>query len=386
MRLAFQIAKRFLLASKRQTIVIILGIAVGVSVQVFIGALISGLQESLVNTTIGTRSQLTINLEDDALFNDYENVIELVSDSTDNIESISPTLSVGGSLFESENNNAAISLKGIDFSTDDALAMFKFDQNLTEGSELPNSINEIALGKNLQVTLGLNIGDTIDFIPREGEYLTKTFTVVGFIDFGVNDLNSLLTITTLDTVQGVINQGDVVNAIESQLIEVFDAEEVTKIEVENVIEDDFLVSTWISDNESLLSGLQGQSISSLMIQIFVIVSVVLGISSTLAITVMQKSKQLGILKAMGIQNKDASLIFLFEGILLGVFGAIVGILLGIGLLYAFTTFSGTDIPITIDPGFITLSAGIAITASTLAALSPAIKSSKLSVIEVIRNG
>jgi lipoprotein-releasing system permease protein len=123
-----------------------------------------------------------------------------------------------------------------------------------------------------------------------------------------------------------------------------------------------------------------------MIQIFVIVSVVLGISSTLAITVLQKSKQLGILKAMGIKDADASFIFLFEGLLLGVFGAIVGILLGIGLLYAFTTFSGTDIPITIDAGFLLLSAGIAIAASTIAALSPAIKSSKLTVMEVIRNG
>jgi lipoprotein-releasing system permease protein len=123
-----------------------------------------------------------------------------------------------------------------------------------------------------------------------------------------------------------------------------------------------------------------------MIQIFVIISVVLGISSTLAITVLQKSKQLGILKAMGIQDGDASLIFLFEGMLLGVFGAIIGILLGAGLLYAFTTFSGTDIPITLNPGFLALSGGIAIAASTIAALSPAIKSSKLSVIEVIRNG
>jgi len=171
-----------------------------------------------------------------------------------------------------------------------------------------------------------------------------------------------------------------------QLNEVFDAEDVTKLEIESGISSNFTVTTWISENQSLLTGLQGQSTSSLMIQVFVIVSVVLGISSTLAITVLQKSKQLGILKAMGIQDGDASLIFLFEGMLLGVFGAILGILLGVGLLYAFTTFSGTDIPISINAGFLALSAGIAIAASMIAALSPAIKSSKLSVIEVIRNG
>jgi lipoprotein-releasing system permease protein len=144
------------------------------------------------------------------------------------------------------------------------------------------------------------------------------------------------------------------------------------------------------ENESLLSGLQGQSISSLMIQVFVIISVVLGISSTLAITVMQKSRQIGIMKAMGIKDRDASFVFLSEGFILGIFGAVGGVLLGLGLSYAFTTFAlnsdGTPVvPLFIDPGFITLSGGIALIASILASLTPAIKSSKLTVIEVIRN-
>ncbi|MBE0700710.1 MAG: FtsX-like permease family protein, partial [Acholeplasmataceae bacterium] len=132
------------------------------------------------------------------------------------------------------------------------------------------------------------------------------------------------------------------------------------------------------------------SISSLMIQIFVIISVVLGISSVLAITVMQKSRQIGILKAMGIQDKDASLVFLFEGFFLGIFGAVGGVLLGLGLAYSFTTFAlkpdgNPVVPLFIDPSFIALSAVIALVASMLAAMIPAIKSSKLTVIEVIRN-
>jgi lipoprotein-releasing system permease protein len=75
---------------------------------------------------------------------------------------------------------------------------------------------------------------------------------------------------------------------------------------------------------------------------------------------------------------------------LGIFGAIGGVLLGLGLSYAFTTFAlnpaGTPVvPLFIDPGFIALSGGIALVASTIAALTPAVKSSKLTVIEVIRN-
>lgn len=380
MKLAFQIAKRFLLASKRQTLVIVLGIAVGVSVQVFIGALISGLQTSLVNTTIGSRSQITISLEDEYI-SDYQNLVTLIDNSSDNIKVISPTLTSNGSLINGDASESIL-LRGFDFSTADEI--YKFEEKFIPGSEFPNALNEVALGLNLKENLGIDIGDDIEFLS--GIYGNQTFKVVGFFDFGVNEINNTWVITGLDTVQNIIDEGNVVSNIEMQLNEVFDAEEVTKLEIENEISDEFKITTWISENESLLSGLQGQSISSLMIQIFVIVSVVLGISSTLAITVLQKSKQLGILKAMGIQDGDASLIFLFEGMLLGVFGAILGILLGVGLLYAFTTFSGTDIPISINAGFLALSAGIAIAASMIAALSPAIKSSKLSVIEVIRNG
>jgi lipoprotein-releasing system permease protein len=125
--------------------------------------------------------------------------------------------------------------------------------------------------------------------------------------------------------------------------------------------------------------------------VFVLISVVLGIASILAIIVLQKSKQIGILKAMGIKNSDASLIFLFQGLILGIFGALTGVLLGIGLLVSFQTFAidattgDPVIPLNIEYSFIALSALIAVGVSTVAALVPARKSSKLSVIEVIRN-
>ena len=80
------------------------------------------------------------------------------------------------------------------------------------------------------------------------------------------------------------------------------------------------ITDWKAQNASLLSGLQGQSISSLMIQIFIVVSVVIAIASILAITVFQKSRQLGILKAMGIKDRQASLIFIYEGLIIGVIG------------------------------------------------------------------
>ena len=199
-------------------------------------------------------------------------------------------------------------------------------------------------------------------------------------------------VSTLETTQSLFQVGDVVSSIESQVREsaYFDADAIS-LSVQNEIGSEYVTSNWIENNASLLSGLQGQSISSLMIQVFVLISVVLGIASILAIIVLQKSKQIGILKAMGIKNSDASLIFLFQGLILGIFGALTGVLLGIGLLVSFQTFAidattgDPVIPLNIEYSFIALSALIAVGVSTVAALVPARKSSKLSVIEVIRN-
>ena len=128
-----------------------------------------------------------------------------------------------------------------------------------------------------------------------------------------------------------------------------------------------------------------------MIQIFVLISVILGIASVLAISVLQKSKQLGILKAMGIKDSIASLIFLFQGLILGVFGAILGVAFGLGLAVSFTKFAvaadgSPIIDLYIDPKFIIISGIIAVVSATVASVIPANRSSRLDPMEVIKNG
>lgn len=384
MKLAFNIAKRFLLSAKKQTIVIILGIAVGVSVQVFIGALISGLQDDLVDTAVGSQSQISIYNEDRSLMvDDYSQIVSQL-DQREDLTAVSPSISSEGvASFNSENLNVFI--KGVDFMR--ANDIYKYDEKLADAqSNLAVNSNEVIVGIGIKESLSLDINDTMNYTDTFTNQ-TVTLKVVGFIDYKSSVLNSTSLVTNLETTQNILGLlSTQVQTIETQLVDIFSAEEVNQDIMNDLNNPSLSSNTWIDLNEDLLSGLNGQSISSLMIQIFVIVSVVLGISSVLAITVLQKSRQLGILKAMGIKDSDASKIFLFEGVLLGFFGAVIGILLGIFFLYGFETFADTGIPIKFDIGFLALSAGIAIAASTIASLSPAIKSSKLSVIEVIRNG
>lgn len=388
MKLAFNIAVRFLKSGRLQTLFIILGIAVGVSVQVFIGSLISGLQKSLVDKTIGNSSQITISAPLAEYITDYDQIIADI-DEIDGIKVVSPALSTNGFAINGT-STAPVLLRGFASNNDFVLAntIYRFQDKLVEG-KMPTTNSEVILGKELKTLLNIQVNDQIEYdVPQIGNI---NVTVVGFFDFGVAQINASWGVGSLMMVQTLLGVPNQVNAIEMQIDDdrLFEAVELAD-EISPLIASNLKLNNWIDNNQELLSGLQGQSISSTMIQVFVMVSVILGIASVLAIIVLQKSKQIGILKAMGIQNGDASLIFLFEGLILGLLGAIAGVLLGLGLAYSFVTFAlkpdGTPVvPLNIDAQFIALSAFIAVLAALGASIIPARKSSKLTVIEVIRN-
>ncbi|MGO1368751.1 ABC transporter permease [Senegalia sp. (in: firmicutes)] len=384
MKLAFKIAVRFLKSNKGQTVLIALGIAVGVSVQIFIGSLIQGLQRDLVDTTIGNSSQITIKSEsNDTQITDYKEKLKTIKNTDDRINNISVSAD-GPALTTDDDENYSLLIRGLNI--DNADNIYDIKDRIYEGKK-PQSEGEALIGKSLKEDLNLSLGDNINIVTNSGK--TKDMKISGFFDLGVASINDSWMITTVETSQNLFDYDNSVTSIEMQVDEVFEADVIA-----SKIEDNLKgvnITNWKAQNEQLLSGLNGQSVSSIMIQVFVMISVVLGIASVLAITVLQKSKQLGILKAMGIKDKTASLIFLFEGLILGVMGAILGVALGLLISFAFTKFAlnpdgSPVIALYIDPVFITVSTFIAIAAALLASFIPARRSSKLSPIEVIRNG
>ena len=385
MRLGLHIALRFLRSNITQTLIIILAIGIGVSVQIFIGSLIQGLQKSLVGNTIGSSSQITlVSGEKGGVLEDYERLGTAVLSADERIRYVSP-VSDHPAFFESGENSQSVLVRGFDFSA--AEGIYKLGASLTEG-RLPSGTGEVLLGEGFRDEYGLSVGSEITLTTPGLQ--TASFRVSGFFDLKVAQINTSWSVMTLDSAQRLFETGNTVTALELQVFEsdVFEADEIAD-HLEASVGGGIKTTNWKGQNEQLLSGLQGQSISSLMIQIFVMLSVVLGIASILAITVMQKSRQIGILKAMGIKNSTASLVFLFEGLILGIFGAVAGIGLGIGLASAFSAFAlnadGTPVvALFIDPSFIALSGIVAALACVIASLIPARRSSKLDPIEIIR--
>lgn len=388
MRLAFRIALRFLSSSKGQTVLIALGIAIGISVQIFIGSLIEGLQISLLDATIGSSPHITISAsEKNNPVNDYLSLENQIDQRFSQITYMTPSIS-GGAFMKTNDKTEQILLRGFDLNL--ANDIYKFSDKLISGSKLPAADDEILLGISLAEEFDVTLGETIDILTATGEvYPAK---VVGYFDLKVASINQSWIISPLAFSQKAMGlTKDQVTALEFQIDKPFEADAVATQIAEANLADQIKIENWKVQNEQLLSGLSGQSTSSLMIQVFVVISVVLGIASVLAITVLQKSRQIGILKAMGINDKTSSLVFLFQGFILGIIGGLLGIAFGVGLLVVFSKFAlnsdGTPVvPIFINIKFIGLSGFIAVAASTLASIIPALKSRKLSPIEVIKNG
>ncbi|EEG78922.1 ABC transporter permease [Dethiobacter alkaliphilus] len=386
MKFALSIAWRFLISGKGQTLLILAGIAIGISVQLFIGLLINGLQISLVDSTIGNASQITVEAEQkNEVFSDWQEKEELILENIEGIRYTSPTLTLPAFISFDDNAEAAV-FRG--FLLEQADNIYGISSKIVAGN-LPTSDGEVVVGEKLGDDLDLNVGDELTFFNFDGQ--RGEVIISGFFDLGVSSINESWVISTLETAQEIFERPDSVSALEIQIEDVFEADTLAGQIAELLAGNELTVSNWKEANEELLSGLQGQDISSIMIQIFVVVAVVLGIASVLAISVIQRSKQIGILKAMGVNNQVSSLIFLFQGLILGIAGGILGVIIGLSLSLAFMQFAVNPdgspvVEIFIDYRFILFSFLIAVVASAFAALIPARKSSRLEPIEVIRNG
>lgn len=394
MRFPLKIAIRFLMSNKLQTFLIILGISIGVSVQVFIGTLIDGLQKSLIDKTISNSAQITVSsTNDDKTIDNWQKKIILIKESDSRLINISPVTD-SSAFIKDGNKSYPILMRGFNLDTSDKIYNIKnriYAGNWIFQSDIDSSKNKILVGRELNNDLKKQPGDTIKITTPSGN--VKEFVISGFYDLGVSSINKSWIITDLKTVQNLFGFSQKITSIEGQIQadSIFQADSISKNVRYNLNSTEVKVENWQEQNKSLLSGLSGQSTSSYMIQFFVIVSVLLAISSILAITVIQKSKEIGILKAMGIKNWAASCIFLFQGFILGILGAILGIIFGIALTVIFTKFAvnpdGTPIvQLYISIKFIVISGILAISSASIAALIPARKSSKLDPIEVIKNG
>jgi lipoprotein-releasing system permease protein len=211
--------------------------------------------------------------------------------------------------------------------------------------------------------------------------------VAGVFDLGAAALNASTAFATRDLAADALAlPADRWDLVEIQLTDVFSSDMVA---ARFDALDGVAARDWQAENASLLSGLQSQTISSVMIQVFVVIAVGLGIASTLAIAAVQKTRQIGILKALGMTDPAAGAVFVWQGALLGAAGTALGIGVGWALIAGFDAAASSSealFPVVVDPAFVAISAAVGLSVALLSALIPYRRTSRLDPIEVIGNG
>lgn len=393
------IALRFLVKGKGQTFLLLTGIAVGVAVQFFLSSLIGGLQVSLIDRTVGAAPHIFV-LPQDSIpeslparegqavdsrrvpflegreILSWQTYVDFLKTSPD-VEAASPSAS-GQGFIERGGGSTSVALKGI--LSDEGAKVYRLDRNLVAGrGELAGDATIIGL--DVAERLRLSPGDR--FFVRNSAGAGDFFTVTGIADLGSSQANAVVFLS-LDRARSFLGLNGV-SAIEVKVRDVFRAEAVAagfRREFSRV-----KFESWQERNSELLTALRSQSSSSGVIQFFVLFAISLGIASVLGIAAVQKSRQLGILKAMGVDNRGASRIFLLQGLTLGLTGSILGIGLGYAIGTAFLKFAGTgDFGLQLEAFNLVTPAVLAVLGSGLASLIPARRAARLSPIEVIRNG
>jgi len=396
MLFSLRVALRFLIEGKNQSFFIIFGIAVGVSVIIFIGAIITSLQFNLIEQTLGNSAHITISESGDIFkdikvtsrFGIIENQIEKAVDFQDwrpilgfleqkkLFTAISPVLEGNGFLVKG-GEDAPIALRGVELER--ANLIYQISQRIIKGNDVLEG-NQILIGKDLADDFQLNPGDIV--VIALANNVREKFSIQGIFDFENESINRNWIFIDLKRVQKLLDKETYISKIELQIKDVFTADNISQ-ELSNQLKT-LKIDNWKEQNAQLLNALSSQSFSNYIIQIFVLLAVTLGISSVLGITVIQRSRELGILKALGIKNSGARMIFIFQGGILGLLGAFLGALLGLFLVISFTNFVSV-FSIEIRPSQMILVIIITTLASIFSAVIPANSSAKMNPIEVIRN-
>ena len=378
--LPLRIAWRFLRSSPGQSALIIAGIGVGIATQIFVGSIIVSLQANLLNTTIGSAAHVTIKAlkESDPVRYSPEMQKLFSSDPRVKQGTVAPVRSVSA-LFSNGTDSSSLGVIGGELK--ELNGIYKLTDRMIAGVASIGP-GQIMLGKEFAEKFGISVGDTISMKFQNNQ--TGSFKVVGIFDLGSAQFNLRNAFVTGAVPQNVLGWGnDQYTSVQMQLVDPYDSSKVAQQWSQQL--PGVSVLDWQGQNADLLAGLTAQSVSSYMIQAFVLIAIALGIASTLAIAAVQKTRQIGILKAMGLGDQPSGQVFLFQAAILGVGGSVAGVLFSFALLALFK-LSPAPFEIEMQPTFVAVSALIGVTVALLSSIIPIRQTSRLDPIEVIQSG
>lgn len=400
------VAIRYLRDARGQSALMLAAVSVGVSVIVFLSALINGLQASLIASTLGSQPHVILRVpreEPRALVNPREglaiarlrqpaaqrlrsldqwlSVMHAVA-RTPGVTAASPTVTGSGTVTRAD-ARVPIVIRGVN--PESFLDIIDLRRDIVDGAFDVTS-GRVVIGSSLAADLGAGVGDRIRVASTEG--VEDVVTIAGLFTVGNEAVDKSWLVTSLRHAQFLFALPGGVTTIELKVRDVFDADRIADgIRGKTGL----TVESWMMLNAALLSGLSAQSSSKTMIQFFVVLSVALGIASILIVSVVQKSREIGILRAVGTPARRVLAIFLIQGGILGMAGSLIGSVLGalFARLFEVLTADAAGIPrfpVQVDLPLLLGTALLATGVGLLAAVIPARRAAALDPAVAIHGG
>ncbi len=402
-----RVATRFLREGRMQTLLIIVGVAAGVAVVAYISALITGLQKNTLDKTLGAQAHVTLTERDDAVtparapaegttllvqtqpraqrprsIANWQSLVPLL-EALPAVAAVSPMVSTAGLAVRGEATKS-IALVGVDLERYERIVGLR---SKVVAGVARLSPGEGIIGRELADDLGVRVGDRIGLITGSGEgSVTDSLRITALVDLGVRELNRRTVIVPLRAAQSLAALPGGATSLDLTLHDIWSAQALATELSQRL---PYEIESWQQANAQLVSALNAQSVSTGVIRAVVLVVVVLGIASVLVVSVVQKRREIGILRAMGATQGQVLRIFLLQGAIVGAIGSALGVVLAVALIWVFSRLAlGADglplFSITLQPGLALQVAGLATLCGVLAAVAPARRAAKLDPALAIR--
>jgi lipoprotein-releasing system permease protein len=306
--------------------------------------------------------------------------IARIAASTPGVMAVSPVAS-GPAFAERGSASKSVALMGIQAS--EYKRVIRMDEYMLKG-RFEVSGTQTIIGLDLARDLGITTGDKLRITTATGS--RETLDVTGIFDMGNRDLNRRWVFVNLKLAQSLLGLPGGVSNIDLTLSNLFQAEQVANGLRAQTGQ---TVDSWMQTNAGLLNALANQTVSNNLIRSFVVIIVALGISSVLVVSVVQKQREIGILRAMGTTRQQIMAIFLLQGAWVGFLGSLLGSALAWTLLNVFSRiYKSPDgsqlLLVDLDPALVIMACAMACLVGLVAALIPARRAARMDPVQAIR--
>lgn len=401
------IARRYLLSKRKVqfitviTLISIAGLSVGVSALIVMLSVFNGFNKFQVDTLTGFDPHIRIEAASGMQVDDYNAVISKVKSQL-TVTEIAP-FTINKGVISSKKNNIVAFVKGVDDKKITGLSDVKDKTTLGDFEFNDNDeFGGIVLGNSLAAKLEARVLDTVTVMSPVGMEKaltqivtpkTQRFVVRGIFDANNRDYDKLYSFISLPKSQSLYDLKNSVNGVELRISNIDESAE-QKEKLALLLGTNYRVSTWYDLHEDLYSVMQVERWTAFIILSLIIAVASFSIVGSLTMTVMEKKRDIGILKAMGTKNSGILKIFMFEGILIGIYGTIIGSVIGLAVClgqikFKFYPLDGMVYSIDALPVDIRYTdfiyVGIcAMLISLLASLYPALRAARQEPIKAIR--